>query len=99
MPDDPRGWFDRWRAEAETLQWDRPFDAVATGEGADRRWFPGGLLNAAVNCVDRHGTTRADQPAILWEGEPGDPRTLPYPELQAERAAAAPRLPGLGSEA
>jgi acetyl-CoA synthetase len=93
---DAAAWLERWSAEAETLQWQRPFDAVATGEGADRRWFPGGLLNAAVNCVDRHLPARADQPAILWEGEPGDRRTLTYAELHTEVVAAAAGLAGLG---
>ena len=89
-------WLERWGTEAATLQWDQPFDAVATGEGAERRWFPGGRLNASVNCLDRHLPARADQPAILWEGEPGDRRTLTYGELQAEVAAAAAGLAGLG---
>jgi len=96
MPETPEAWLERWRAEAETLQWERPFDAVATGEGTDQRWFPGGRLNAAVNCVDRHLAARADQPAILWEGEPGDRRTLTYRDLHAEVVAAAAGLAGLG---
>ena len=96
MSEGADAWLARWRAEAATLQWDRPFDEVSIGDGADRRWFPGGMLNAAVNCVDRHLSERADRPAILWEGEPGDRRTLTYGELHAEVVAAAAGLAGLG---
>ncbi|HEV7535691.1 MAG TPA: AMP-binding protein, partial [Acidimicrobiia bacterium] len=103
MPDGPAAddagaaaWLERWRVEAETLRWDTPFAAVAAGRGAERRWFPDGTLNAAVNCVDRHLPARAEQPAILWEGEPGDRRTLTYGELQEEVVAAAAGLAGLG---
>jgi len=89
-------WLDRWAVEARTLRWERPFEAVSTGEGPERRWFPGGELNAAVNCVDRHLPARADQVAIHWEGEPGDRRSLTYGELHAEVCAAAAGLAGLG---
>jgi acetyl-CoA synthetase len=93
---DSSDWLARWRTEAETLHWERPFDAVTTGEGPERRWFPGGRLNAAVNCLDRHLPARADQVAIHWEGEPGDRRSLTYGELHAEVVAAAAGLAGLG---
>jgi acetyl-CoA synthetase len=93
---DTDDWLERWRTEAETLHWERPFDAVTTGDGAERRWFPGGRLNAAVNCLDRHLPARADQVAIHWEGEPGDRRSLTYGELHAEVVAAAAGLAGLG---
>ena len=89
-------WLERWRTEAAALAWDRPFDSVTAGEGAGRHWFPGGRLNASVNCLDRHLPDRADQPAIHWEGEPGDSRTLTYGELHAEVVAAAAGLAGLG---
>jgi len=105
MPETPSGagdtseteaWLERWRVEAAALEWVRPFDAVAAGRGADRRWFPGGALNASVNCLDRHLPARAGQAAIHWEGEPGDRRTLTYGELHAEVVAAAAGLAGLG---
>ncbi len=89
-------WLERWRLEAGELRWERPFDAVSTGDGPERRWFPGGELNAAVNCLDRHLPERADQVAIHWEGEPGDCRSLTYGELHAEVCAAAAGLAGLG---
>jgi acetyl-CoA synthetase len=89
-------WLERWRVEAGGLRWERPFDAVSTGDGAERRWFPGGMLNAAVNCLDRHLPERADRVAIHWEGEPGDRRALTYGELHAEVCAVAAGLAGLG---
>jgi acetyl-CoA synthetase len=69
--------LDRWRAAGGALDWDQPFDTVLDQEGPGRgRWFPGGRLNAAHNCVDRHLADRADRPALHGEGEPGDRRTL-----------------------
>jgi len=94
--DDLAAWLERWRVEAGGLQWDHPFDTVTAGEGAQRRWFPGGTLNAAVNCLDRHLPGRAGQVAVHWEGEPGDRRSLTYADLHAEVCAAAAGLTGLG---
>src|SRR5437660_919189 len=93
---DAAAWLERWRTEAGALAWEQPFEQVSTGEGARRRWFPGGALNAAVNCLDRHLPGRAGQVAIHWEGEPGDRRSLTYAELHAEVCAAAAGLAGLG---
>jgi acetyl-CoA synthetase len=86
-PADPR-----WAAVADTLAWTTPPSAAY--EPVDRfgRWFRDGTLNAAVNCVDRHP---ADRPAIHWEGEPGDRRTLTFGELGSEVAALAVALRGL----
>jgi acetyl-CoA synthetase len=94
--EDLDAWLERWRVEAAALRWERPFDAVSTGEGPGRRWFPGGELNAAVNCLDRHLPAGADRVAIHWEGEPGDRRSLTYRELHTEVCAAAAGLAGLG---
>jgi acetyl-CoA synthetase len=86
-PADPR-----WAAVADTLAWTT--GPTALYEPVDRlgRWFRDGTLNAAVNCVDRHP---ADRPAIHWEGEPGDRRTLTFGELGSEVAALAAALRGL----
>jgi acetyl-CoA synthetase len=90
-------YLDRWREAAGALDWDRPFDAVLVPDGAGRgAWFTGGRLNAAHNCVDRHLATRGDRPALHWEGEPGDRRTLTYAQLHEEVAALADALAGLG---
>ncbi|MBD7995040.1 acetate--CoA ligase [Arthrobacter sp. Sa2CUA1] len=62
-------------------------------------WFAGGKLNVAVNCVDRHvAAGRGDKPALHFEGEPGDRRTLTYADLQREVSRAANALQSLGIE-
>ena len=62
-------WFDKW---TNTFEWAPPFV----------KWFAGGKINASTNCLDRHlSTPRADKVAILFEGEPGDQRTISYREL------------------
>jgi acetyl-CoA synthetase len=60
-----------WAEAAGELAWSRPWDSVLTGRGAEAKWFEGGQLNLAYNCVDRHaaGPLR-DKVALLWEGEP-----------------------------
>jgi acetyl-CoA synthetase len=62
-------WFEKW---SHVLEWKPPF----------ARWFAGGKINVAYNCIDRHlGTHRKNKVAILWEGEPGDQRMISYQEL------------------
>ena len=57
-------------------------DRCSTGSRRTRRWFVGGKLNVSVNCLDRHvRTARRNKAAIIWEGEPGDRRTLTYFDL------------------
>ena len=73
----------RWAAVAADLTWDTRPTGLYRPEGPYGRWFPGGTLNAAVNCLDRH---LDDRPAIHWEGEPGDRRTLTFRELADEVA-------------
>src|SRR5438128_2313004 len=65
-------WRKRWR---EVLEWKAPF----------AKWFIGGKLNLSENCLDRHLTThRRNKAAIIWEGEPGEKRTLTYQQLHRE---------------
>ena len=71
------------------LEWNPPF----------AKWFVGGRLNVAENCVDRHLATRRDKPAIIWEGEPGDTRTLTYGQLHAEVCRFANVLKAHGVQA
>lgn len=61
-------------------------------------WFTDGLMNVSYNCIDRHLATRGDKPAILFEGEPGDTRTLTYRQLYEEvgKLANALRADGIG---
>ena len=80
---------DFWASEAGLLDWIRPFTKVkdCSFDMHDLRikWFYDGTLNVAANCVDRHLAKRADQPAIVWEGDkPGDTRTITYAELHRE---------------
>ena len=73
-----------WAKEAAELQWTTPWSTVLEWTPPFAKWFVGGQLNVAANCVDRHLDTRRDQPALVWEGEPGDQRTLTYGELHTE---------------
>jgi acetyl-CoA synthetase len=92
--EDPEGF---WAGEAATLQWDAPWDTVLRWTPPHARWFEGGRLNAAVNCVDRHATgPRRNKAALVWEGEPGDRRTLTYWDLYREVHVAASMLRHLG---
>src|SRR4029453_5462522 len=61
------------------------------------KWFVGGKINASVNCIDRHLTgARRNKAAIIWEGEPGDTRTLTYYDLHREVSQFANVLKSLG---
>jgi len=83
---DKLDWFERWHT---VLEWEAPY----------AKWFLGGKLNVAHNCLDRHLTgPRADQEALIWEGEPGDTRTFTYRELHAEVSRFSNALKGLGVE-
>jgi acetyl-CoA synthetase len=86
----------RWAEAAGELAWDRGWSALFEPASRAGRWFVGGELNAAVNCVDRHLPGRADYPAIYWEGEPGDRRTITYADLYSEVRAFAAALRRLG---
>ncbi len=70
------------------LEWEAPF----------AKWFVGGTLNVAVNCVDRHvDAGLGDQVAYYWEGEPGDTRTITYADLTARSARRRTRSPSSAS--
>ena len=86
-----------WAAQAERLEWSRRWDQVLDWKPPFARWFVGGKLNASVNCLDRHlANGRGDRPAILWEGEPGDRKTLTYADLHREVCRFSNVLRGLG---
>ena len=88
-----------WAEWAKELEWFEPWKTVLRWKPPHAEWFVGGKLNAAYNCLDRHVEAgRADQPAIIWEGEPGDARTLTYRELLGEVCRFANALKGLGVE-
>ncbi|MFE1336329.1 acetate--CoA ligase [Streptomyces sp. NPDC058733] len=87
-----------WAEAAGRLDWARPWDQVLDWSRAPfARWFTGGRLNAAYNCLDRHvAAGLGERVAFHWEGEPGDTRTITYAELTAEVCRAANALQGLG---
>jgi acetyl-CoA synthetase len=86
-----------WEGFARELEWIRPWDEVVRWKSPHAEWFVGGKLNASVNCVDRHAhTARRNRAAIIWEGEPGDRRTLTYWDLYRQVSAFANVLKSLG---
>jgi acetyl-CoA synthetase len=85
------------RCARERVSWFAPFEQVLEWELPNARWFTGGTLNVAYNCVDRHVEAGlADRVAYHWEGEPGDVRTLTYGDLQREVVRFANALKELG---
>jgi acetyl-CoA synthetase len=88
-----------WAKQAARLSWETPFTYVLDwSEAPVAKWFVGGKLNVAYNCVDRHVEAgNGDRVAIRWEGEPvGDSRDITYAELLAEVSRAANALTELG---
>ncbi|HEY3314037.1 MAG TPA: acetate--CoA ligase [Bacillota bacterium] len=86
-----------WAEEALRLDWSRRWDQVLDWTPPWAKWFPGGQINAAHNCVDRHAASlRRNKVAIIWEGEPGDSRVLTYGMLQREVNRFAYALKSLG---
>ena len=86
-----------WEAEARTLDWITPWHQTLDWQEPHARWFVGGRLNAAANCLDRHLTgPRRNKAAIVWEGEPGDRRVLTYWDLAREVGRCSNALRSLG---
>ena len=92
---DPDGF---WAECAQSLTWDKPFHTVLDWSDAPHaKWFVGGQLNVSANCLDRHlANGRKNKAAIIWEGEPGDTRTLTYQQLHREVCLFANGLKSLG---
>ena len=87
-----------WEEAAGHVAWRRRWDAVYEPSRHGGTWFPGGHLNAAENCVERHLATLGSKVAFYWEGEPGDRKTITYDDLHAQVCAFAEALRGLGVE-
>ena len=87
-----------WDTQARRLDWTTPWNQTLDWTDAPfARWFVGGQLNVAANCVDRHVSAgHGDRVAIHFEGEPGDTRTITYADLQREVSKAANALTDLG---
>jgi acetyl-CoA synthetase len=86
-----------WEAFARELEWSAPWTQVLDWKPPHAKWFVGGKINASVNCLDRHlKSARRNKAAIIWEGEPGDRRTLTYFDLHREVCQFANVLKSLG---
>jgi len=87
-----------WEQQARRLSWAKEWDQTLDWSNPPfAKWFVGGELNVAYNCVDRHVEAgRGDKVAIHWEGEPGDSRTITYADLHKSVSQAANTLTALG---
>jgi acetyl-CoA synthetase len=86
-----------WGKIAQELHWFKPWTKVLEWDAPWAKWFVGGKINLSYNCLDRHAASwRRNKTAILWEGEPGDTRTLTYAQLLAEVELFANALKDLG---
>jgi len=92
---DPIAFWDK--LAKEELHWFKPYDKVMEWNDPYASWFIGGQTNVSYNCIDAHlETDRRNKAAIIWEGEPGDIRTLTYQQLHREVCKFANVLKGLG---
>ena len=97
--DDPQGF---WAEQAENfLSWSKPWNKVSDWsydqDNLYIKWFEGGKLNVTYNCIDRHLDTRADQVAIIWEGDdPNDDKKITYKELHEQVSKLANVLKARG---
>ena len=97
---DPEGF---WGEHGKRIHWIKPYTQIkdtSFGPGdVHVKWFHDGTLNASANCLDRHLSTRADQAAIIWEGDdPADTKTLTYRELHREVCKFANVLKSIGAK-
>ncbi|HEY3824573.1 MAG TPA: acetate--CoA ligase [Bryobacteraceae bacterium] len=91
---DPEGF---WGKIAGELEWFQPWTKVLEWNVPWAKWFVGGQLNLSHNCLDRHvATWRKNKAAIIWEGEPGEVRTLTYQQLLSAVSRCANVLKSLG---
>src|SRR6266581_1311977 len=86
-----------WEKQAKELRWMKPWKKTQEWKLPYAKWFVGGKLNVADNCLDRHVEgPRRNKAAIIWEGEPGDTRVLTYWDLHREVNRFAAALKGRG---
>jgi acetyl-CoA synthetase len=86
-----------WEKQANRLHWDQKWNQVVDWQLPFAKWFIGGKLNAAYNCLDRHVMQgRGDRVAFYFEGEPGDTQTITYADLLSRVCQAANALKALG---
>ena len=95
--DAERDWQGFWAAQALALDWTHEWHTILEWDLPFAKWFIGGKLNVAYNCLDRHVEAgHGEQVAFHWEGEPGDSRAITYAELLAESSRVANVLRGFG---
>lgn len=88
-----------WANQAEALHWFEPWHTTLEWNEPFAKWFVGGKINVSYNCLDRHLTTsRKNKAAFIWEGEPGEQRTLTYLQLHREVCKFANVMKKLGVE-
>lgn len=86
-----------WEGIANDLHWFRKWDKVIEWDTPWAKWFVGGQINISYNCLDRHlSTWRRNKAALIWEGEPGEIKTLTYQQLHTEVCRFANALKSLG---
>ncbi|HEX6217286.1 MAG TPA: acetate--CoA ligase, partial [Vicinamibacterales bacterium] len=86
-----------WAGFARELEWIKPFSKVLEWNPPEAKWFADGKLNVSANCLDRHVRSwRRNKAAFIWEGEPGDRRTLTYFDLYRQVCQFANVLKSLG---
>lgn len=87
-----------WDRQAKNLlEWRKPYTSVLKWKAPHAKWFGGGTLNVAENCIDRHlGTASENKAALIFEGEPGDVRTITYKQLYFEVSKLANVFANLG---
>jgi acetyl-CoA synthetase len=90
---------DFWAKQAEEfLTWDNKWESVSSVDfnTGNIEWFKGATINASYNCIDRHLPQRANQTAIIWEGDEGEVKNISYQQLHDEVAKFANGLKELG---
>ena len=94
--EDPKAFFGK---EAITnLSWSEPFTGIHNGEFQESKWFEGGKLNIAFNCIDRHLAEHADKTALIWEGdEPDQSKEISYFDLHKNVCKFSNILKDLGA--
>ncbi|MDH3823315.1 MAG: acetyl-coenzyme A synthetase, partial [Nitrosopumilus sp.] len=70
-----------WDEQAKNLSWFSPWKKTLDWQPPFARWFVGGTINASYNALDIHQDSKANKPAILWEGEKGESRILTYRDM------------------
>ncbi len=92
-----------WGQQGKRIDWFKPYTTVKNvsydPHNVSIKWFEDGTLNASYNCIDRHLEKRADQTAIIWEGDdPSEDKTLTYRQLHEEVCKFANGLKSLGAK-